>query len=249
MSATAAETTTKTDTKPTAKTEDQLVSDPASPGPAKIYGVVLGVGLLCALAIVLVYEVTKPIIRANRIAMRQRAILEVLPGATTSGAFLLDGATGELQSQPPASESEGLIFAGYADDGSLVGLAIETQGMGYADIIRVLYGYSFDKQAVIGTRVLESRETPGLGDQIEKNETFLANFEALDVSLDKDTTALANPIAFVKPGEKTNAWEIDGITGATISSRAMAKMLRESTATWIPKLVPNKDGFSKTEEP
>ena len=60
-----------------------------------------------------------------------------------------------------------LVFAGYDDNDQLVGLAIEAQAMGYQDVIRLIYGYSFEAQAIIGIRVLESRETPGLGDRIE----------------------------------------------------------------------------------
>ena len=50
----------------------------------------------------------------------------------------------------------------------IVGLAVEAQGMGYQDVIRVIYGYSFEQDAIVGIRVLESKETPGLGDKIEK---------------------------------------------------------------------------------
>ena len=47
--------------------------------------------------------------------------------------------------------------------------------MGYQDVIRILlYGYSPEHQAIVGMRVLESRETPGLGDKIEKDPAFLA---------------------------------------------------------------------------
>ena len=45
--------------------------------------------------------------------------------------------------------------------------------MGYQDVIRVLYGYSFAEEAVVGIRVLESKETPGLGTRIETDPDFL----------------------------------------------------------------------------
>ncbi len=203
-------------------------------GAVRIYGVVLGVGVVCALAIVTVYEITRPIIQRNRIALRQRAILDILPGASTSRAFRFDAATQTIQpAQADAAESE-VVFAGFDDEGQLVGLAIAAQGMGYQDVIRLLYAYSFAAEAVIGIRVLESRETPGLGDRIEKDANFLTNFEKLDVRLNQQGTELANRIEFVKAGEKQHPWQVDGITGATISTRAVAEMLSESTAAWIP---------------
>lgn len=198
---------------------------------ARIYGVVLSVGVCCSFAIVTTYEMTRPIIQRNKIAARQRAILDVLPGATTIAAYRLDESSDRFQ---PTSSDAGIVFAGFDGDSKLVGLAFETRGMGYQDFIRLLYGYSPDAQAIIGIRVLESRETPGLGDRIETDADFLGNFDELDVTLTEDGSQLVHAIEFVKPGTKSVRWEIDGITGATISSRAIAGMLSESTAYWIP---------------
>ena len=36
--------------------------------------------------------------------------------------------------------------------------------MGYQDVIHVLWGYSITEEAIVGLKVLESRETPGLGE-------------------------------------------------------------------------------------
>ena len=69
------------------------------------------------------------------------------------------------------------------------------QGMGYQDNIRVLYAYSFDARAITGFKVLDSKETPGLGDRVEIEPHFIANFEALDVRLDDSGDALAGSYA------------------------------------------------------
>ena len=134
-----------------------------------------------------------------------------------------------------------LVYAGYTDNDEFKGVAIEAAGQGYADIIRVLYGYNPQTEKIIGFYVLESKETPGLGDKIEKDEGFLTNFNALDVSLDK--SEIKNKVATVKHGAKTKAWEIDGITGATISSRAIGALLSTSTNNIIPVLYQNKNAF------
>lgn len=147
-----------------------------------MYRTLVSVGLVCGLLIVSAYELTRPIIQRNKIAARQAAVLQVLPGAHASRTFRVDEA-GAVTPVPPESEGEGLVFAGFDAQRRLVGLAIEAQGMGYQDVVRVLYGYSFEQQAVIGFRVLESRDTPGLGDRVETDPAFLRNFECLDVSL------------------------------------------------------------------
>lgn len=220
-----------------------MESDPRNES-FKIYSVVLSVGVVCSLAIVSVYEGTRPIIQRNQIAFRQHAILEVLPAAETTAAFQRDATTGQFHLATSDAGHTETIHAGFDHDGKLVGLAIETRGMGYQDAIRALYGYSLDQQAIIGIRILESRETPGLGDRIETDANFLANFERLDVSLDTSEMRLAHPIEFVRSGNKTAPWQVDGITGATISSRAIATMLGESAAGWIPLIQSRKSDFS-----
>jgi len=129
----------------------------------------------------------------------------------------------------------------------LVGLAVEAQGMGYQDVIRLIYGYSFADEAIIGIQVLDSKETPGLGDKIENDTDFLANFERLDVALGEDSMALANAIVPVRHGEKTHPWEVDGITGATISSKAIAKILDGSAQYWVPRIQRNLEALQGGE--
>ena len=150
---------------------------PVRASAARMYTVVMGVGVFCAVAIVTVYEFTRPIIKQKTIEFRNQAILDVLPVAHTITAHRLNE-SGEFEKTTPDSTESNLVFAGYNADNKLIGLAIEAQGMGYQDIIRVLYGYSFSKQAIVGIRILQSRETPGVGDRVETDEDFLAQFSS-----------------------------------------------------------------------
>ncbi len=142
---------------------------------------------------------------------------------------------------------ENPVFMGYNADGELVGAVVTAQGMGYQDNIRVLYAYSFELDAIVGFKVLDSKETPGLGDRIEKEPHFLANFEKLDATLTLDGDALLHPIVTVKQGKKTDAWQLDGITGATITSEAIGEILNDSANTWAPVLEKNSHAFAKSE--
>ncbi len=212
------------------------------PGMWPIYRSVVGIGLLCGFAIVVAFEATKPIIQRNQLAFREQAIKSVLSGAETTKAFRAkDG--GGFEAAAADAQGGDLVFAGYDANGKLVGLALEASGMGYQDIVRMLYGYSFEKQAILGIKVLESRETPGLGDRIETDPQFLKNFGTLDVSVTPDGSEVAHPIEFVKSGEKTSDWQVDGISGATITSRATANMLRASSEKWIPLVRSRKEDF------
>jgi len=90
-------------------------------------------------------------------------------------------------------------------------------------------------------------ETPGLGDKIATDPVFLANFSPLDARLDAAGSALTNPIVTVKHGRKTVPWQIDAITGATISCKAVGKALNESTQRLLPRLAPHVSQLKRSE--
>jgi len=198
-----------------------------------LYRALVGVGVVCALLIVSAYVLTGPVIARNEAEALQRAVFQVLPGVVASTSYAL-GADGSFHRAGENDPAQHIVHAGYDGDGQLVGVAIEAQGMGYQDVIRILYGYAPQSQTIIGMRVLASKETPGLGDKIEKDPAFSANFRALDVSLGADGMTLLQPIEAVKNGAKILPSQIDGITGATISSKAVAAVLRQSSARWVP---------------
>lgn len=213
-------------------------------GSGKMLRAMVGIGILCALMIVLTYEGTLPRVTRLKAEALEKAIFKVIPGTEKTAAFQYV----ENNGFSPLDDGEAtgkIIYAGYDANEKLTGVAIEASGMGYADVIRILYGYDFEKQAVVGFYVLESKETPGLGDRIEKDENFLSNFIALDASLNDDLTALKNKIIPVKSGMKKNNWEVDCITGATISSKATGEIIGKSTEQWIPIVFENKKVFEK----
>ena len=211
-----------------------------------MYRALVGIGMMSGLLIAVVYGNTRPIIEKNRAEALERAIFAVVPEASQRTTYALDE-TGRLRADPEAGGER--VHAAFDETGRLVGIAIEAAGMGYADTISVLYGYSPDKQAIVGIRVLASKETPGLGDKIETDPDFLANFEALDARLDATGSGLAHRIVTVKRGEKTEAWQIDGITGATISSIAIGDILAASSERWLPLLAQQLDTLKPSAAP
>ena len=220
-----------------------VTSIPAKPiSNAKMLRAMVGIGILCALLIVLTFEGTLPRIEKLRAEALEKAIFKVLPGVTQTRTFVLDDSNTFRPADGETVEGQ-LVYAGFDKQSELVGVALEGSGMGYADVIRILYGFNPMDETVVGIYVLESKETPGLGDKIEKDPVFLANFEALDVSLEVNQQQVKNKIIPVKSGDKENPWEVDCITGATISSRAIGNMLGESTSFWAPLVVQQMDVF------
>ena len=202
------------------------------------------VSAVSGLLIVLVFQWTLPAIKANHARALQEAVFQVLPGVSRVEPFRLRN-DGTLEHLAGEDERALKVYAGYTDAGKLAGVAIPAQGQGYQDVIKVIYGYDPYKQAIVGMKVLESKETPGLGDKINKDPEFLANFNALDVALDGDK--LRNAIQVVKHGAKQQPWQIDAITGATISSNAIGRLLGESTRAWLPIVQRNRAALEAKE--
>jgi electron transport complex protein RnfG len=225
-----------------------IVTDkrPRIASPWSMYRALVGVGIVCALLIVSVFLLTLSSIQQNRAEALERAIFKALPGVSTKQTYVL---TEDERFRLPVTvqQRKDVIHAGFDREGRLVGVAIEAQGMGYQDVIRILYGYAPDRQAIVGMQVLDSKETPGLGDKIEKDSRFLQNFERLDVRLTEGGIAIKNPIVAVKSGQKSEPWQIEGITGATVSSKAVAEILAVSTGRWIPLLQSQVLAFTQAE--
>ena len=206
---------------------------PPEPEPSSFrLAITLGIaGLLSGLVLVGIYLGTLPAIQANQANALQAAIFRVVPGAKSYEAMAVkDGKLAvdpAAKGKPPAPGE--VIYACKDASGQPAGYAIPARGNGFMDNIGLIFGYKADTKRIVGMEVLESRETPGLGDKILFDPHFLANFESL---------AVEPEILPVKKGAKTKQWEVDCITGATISSKAVVSILNDGVKTWKPHLGP-----------
>ncbi len=223
--------------------QPELEQMTAAPNSWHMIRALAGIGLMCALLIVSTYELTFDIIKQNKAEVLERAIFKVLPGAESKAIFIVKD--GQVEKLIGDGNGETRYYAGFDANDDLVGVALEAGGQGFQDVIHILLGFNPEKQIIIGMQVLESKETPGLGDKIEKDPAFQKNFEALDVALSDDGSSLKNEIVFKKNGTKSNPWELDGITGATISSKAIAAILQASASQNMPVLYKNREKFKQ----
>lgn len=192
-----------------------------------------GIAMLSGLLVVTVYQLTLPIIAENQRIATERAVFRVIPGAVSKRDFVL-GPGGLIPAADAAGGEGETVYAAYDGDGNLKGVAFPGAAQGYQDVIRFLFGYDPGCQCIIGSKVLKSTETPGLGDKIDFDPEFLKNFQALEARVDATGDALAHAIVTVKHGTKTNPWEIDAISGATISSNALGRALNASAQRIVP---------------
>jgi electron transport complex protein RnfG len=185
-------------------------------------------GALAGLLLVLVNLHTKPIIDKYRAEQLRLAVYEVLPGVVNYRTLYRtdDALVAEVPAGAKASDFR-QAYVGYDDNGELIGVAVSRGESGFADVVLVIFGFEPGTGILLGKKVLESKETPGLGDKIFKDLDFVQQF------FDRPQT----PLVAVKAGSgKGLPGEIDAITGATISSKVVVSIINNGVADWQPLL-------------
>jgi electron transport complex protein RnfG len=198
------------------------VTDAPPPPPAppetpawRLVSTLAVAGTLAGLLLVFVYQATAKPIAAYKAKMLRLAIEEVLQGPERyETLYVVDGRlTAELAGAKETDFER--VFLGYGPDGRPVGFAIEADGPGFQDTLRLIFGYDAATKKILGMKVLESKETPGLGDKIEKDSEWIDQFKR----------AVA-PLVPRKPGStKGGESGVDTITGSTISTKAVIKII------------------------
>lgn len=156
-----------------------------------------------------VYNLTAEPIAQSREAKRQFAISQVVPefDRLESKKFLPVGGGDSLE----------FNFAYMGDD--LVGIAVNTwTNRGYSGRISAMVGF-YPNGKISDVVHLQHKETPGLGDKIDKNKSPWSNqFRDL------------HPASAVIKVTKDNG-QIDAITAATITSRAYCDAIQRAYDT------------------
>lgn len=182
---------------------------------ARLVGTLAVAGSLAGLAIVLVFQWANPRIEAWRAEVLSQAVTEVLAGAERYETVFLDEGAGFTTAPVGDTASMDRVYVGYDGSGLPVGVAMVGAAAGFQDVIRVMFGYDPESGEVTGMQVLESKETPGLGDKIEKDSTFIDEFDRV-----------ATPLVGRKANRETGSDdEVVMITGATISSQTIVDII------------------------
>lgn len=213
----------------TAGTHQHVHGTPAAATPGKmtptwqLLATLAIAGAAAGLLVVSVYRVTLPAIQRYAGAKVEGAVREVLKApARWDTLYLVNGA---LVATPPAGSDKRELtkaYVGFDGGGQRIGVAIEANGPGFQETMSLMVGFDPATGGLTGIKVLDEKETPGLGDKIEYDSTYLAQFKGL-----------AAPVTGVK-GATRGPNQVQTITGATISSRAVIKVVNNAVAKWRP---------------
>ncbi len=194
--------------------------------PPRLLVTLGGAGVLAGLLIVVAYQSTQPAIQAHKAEVLRAAIHEVLKAPDRYDTlYVYDGAL--RRRLPDGVGPQGLetVYHGYRGT-TPAGFAMAAGQPGFQDIVRLIFGYDPATRTILGMKVLESKETPGLGDKIERDTAFVRQFDGV-----------APPLSGVKRrGGSRAAGEIDMITGATISSRTVIGIINATLERLGPAL-------------
>ena len=215
---------------------------PSTPG-FRMIRTLGAIAMLSGLLVVLVFRWTGPIIAENQRIAIEKAVFQVVPGATQRVDVVL-GADGMALATDAAGDGE-TVYAAFDEQGKLKGVALAAGAQGYQDVVKLLYGYDPACSCIRGIKILKMTETPGLGDKIAFDPGFLRNFEALSAVVNASGDGLTNPIKAVKHGHKQFAWAVDAISGATISSVAVANALNRSMQRMAPLIQRHRDALGE----
>ena len=133
--------------------------------------------------------------------------------------IVLEGSDNDLladRKKIKLNEREFVIFIGKKKNKPWA-LAYETLGKGFGGDIKIMAGYDIANDKLTGIQVINNKETPGIGSKVTEDQ-FTKGFKELDIKLKFET--------------KNDGGDIDGITGATYSSRGICEALRKSIALY-----------------
>lgn len=182
--------------------------------------------LVAGAALAVTYRLTKEAIEERALEKQLRALKVVLPQAT------------HFSDRKAGVEID--YYEGFDREEQVVGYAVPGEAKGYSSVIQVVVGIDPDGW-ITGIKITEQKETPGLGTravEVPSTRTFweaiLGRGEAEEPGrpwFEAQFTGKLLEDLKVVTGETDT--EIQALTGATITSRAVTDAVRESMERFI----------------
>ena len=175
------------------------------------------IAAICTTLVAATYRFTSERIAANERAWLEQSLAPALGGLDYEGSIT----ESRLVLEPPhglPGNDAAVIYRAYSGGAPVAALFAVTARGGYAGPIRILLGVDV-AGTVTGVRILEHRETPGLGDGIDASRSdWVRQFDGRSLG---DPPPAAWQL-------RVDGGEFDQLTGASVTPRAVLKAVRET---------------------
>lgn len=197
---TAAENTAKKpEPAPVSKSLQRARSKAANKYIFKLAGTLLGISVVVALLLGIVNSVTEPIITATQEAKTKEAMAKVLEAKHYVRATEEEWDIGEVENLAALYNA--------ANDEGYVGYVAEVTASGFGGTISMVVGVDMDGN-VTGVQVTDQTETANIGSKVVTDQSVLDRF-----------VGMSHADGVITTNSGTNRF--DGVTGATVSSKAV----------------------------
>jgi Na+-translocating ferredoxin:NAD+ oxidoreductase subunit G len=202
----------------------------------KLMAMMTGAGAVAGMLIVSAYKLTLPRIEEHQGEVMQSAIQEVLKAPPSYDTlYLVSGKLVKTLPAGTAAKGTEKVYLGHDAAGKRVGFAVSAAENGFQDLVMLMFGYDATAHTLIAMKVIGNKETPGLGNKIETDSAFVNGF-----------VNAGAPVTGVKKDRgKTAPTDVVMITGATISSRAVIRIINNAIARWQPLM----DAYQEEAKP
>jgi electron transport complex protein RnfG len=177
--------------------------------------------LVGGLILAVVYAKTSPVMYRNAVIEKEQALKKLMPEADRI----------EKLGDWSVHEKHGEYYAA-KKGGAVIGYLIQSYGKGYSSYINTLIAVDKDFR-VLKINILGHAETPGLGDEIE-TDGFKNRFAGKDAG-------------HLKVLRTETTEYVQAISGATISSRAVAEDAVKNGVEFLKKTLQEKGEGSVTD--
>ena len=186
-------------------------------GVAKRGITLAAIAAVCATLVAGTYQLTAARIASNQQAWLENSLKPALGNVDYEGSISAAKHVLEPPHDLPGSDAA-IIYRAYSGGAPVAALFAVTARGGYAGPIRILVGIDVSG-TITGVRILEHRETPGLGDGIEESRSdWVHQF---------DGRSLGDP-AVTGWHLEVDGGDFDQLTGASVTPRAVIKAIRET---------------------
>ena len=183
----------------------------------KTISIISLLGLIFAISLSITFEKSNPIIEQNKIEFKTKLLNEVLDGLDYDNDLI--GTYIRIKpNELLKNKTEKYAYLAKKNN-ILQAVLIESIAPdGYSGEINILTAVRSDGE-IIGTRIIDHKETPGLGDYIDqKKSSWISNFDGMSLNNRTD------PDWRVKKDQGT----FDYKAGATITPRAVIKSVKNT---------------------